>query len=81
MLNGSSIFNPSDNSYTQRIFQYPSDRSLGKLVANSSYAFGNQVLLAPTEIVISGYVLFGIGTFITLVGSVDSFKNKRKRSK
>ena len=76
MLNGTTIFNPSDSTYDQTIFQYPSDSNLGKLIENSPYAFGNQVVLAPNLIIIIGYVLFGIGSFCIAIGGFDIFKKK-----
>lgn len=80
MLNGTTILNPEESeisNYNQTIFRYPSDSHLGKLVENSPYAFGSApIILAPTEIINIGYVLFGIGTFITLVVSVNSFKKR-----
>ncbi|HLE75712.1 MAG TPA: hypothetical protein VI864_06685 [Candidatus Bathyarchaeia archaeon] len=80
MLNDTTIINPEESeisNYNQMIFQYPSDSHLGKLVENSPYAFGSALMiLAPTEIINIGYVLFGIGTFVTLVVSVNSFKKR-----
>lgn len=76
MLNGTTVYNPTEIKYNQTIFQYPSDSKLGKLVAGSPYAFGSQVILAPTEITAMGYVLFGIGTFVTLFTSVITLKKR-----
>jgi hypothetical protein len=83
MLNGTTALNPSHINYNQTIFQYPSDSNSGRLVPNSAYAFGGpQAILAPTEIITIGYVSFGIGTFVTLVVGVDSFKKRdSKKSK
>ena len=81
MLNGTTIYNPIDWDYKQTIFQYPSSSKLGKLAANSPYAFGSaQVILAPDEIIAIGYVMLGIGTFTTLVVGIDSFKKRKRKS-
>ena len=80
-LNVTTIYNPDNYKYNQTIFQYPSDINLGKLVANSPYAFGSPASLAPVEITIIGYILFGIGTFLTLVIGLDSFRKKKRTEK
>jgi len=81
MLNGTTIINPIDSDYNQTIFQYPSSSKLGKLVANSPYAFDStRVILAPDEIIAIGYVMLGIGTFTTLVVGIDSFKKRKRKS-
>jgi hypothetical protein len=80
-LNGTTLYNYEDYKYAQTIFRYPSESNLGKLVPNSLYAFGGQVILAPNEISAIGYVLFGIGTFVTLVIGLESFKRKNQKRK
>ena len=56
------------NSYNQTLFQYPSDSNLGRFIDNSPFFFTYQPIFSPNDIILVGYVLFGVGSFITSLG-------------
>lgn len=83
MLNGTTIVGGIDEiandikNYNQTIFQYPSEQHMGELAANSEFAFPiSKTIFTPDSIIVIGYVMFGIGTFLTLVVGIDSFKKR-----